>query len=195
MEAFVSQAEFARIRGVSRKTVTKWKQSGLVILDNKGNVDVAASGALLEQRPEVYRGQKTNRASEKVKKGETVQAAAERIAKSSGFILRTHAEAIRFKENYLGLLTKLKYDLDSGAVVPIDEVIKRVAKEYGSVRSRLLSLPARVASRIAVMASPEEIKALLLDEVTEALEELVLDDHGLSDRGLESQSPAGQMPQ
>ena len=42
----VSQAEYARLRGVSKKTVTKWKQEGKLVLAGDG-IDVAASDAYL----------------------------------------------------------------------------------------------------------------------------------------------------
>ncbi|BCP53794.1 hypothetical protein K32_24110 [Kaistia sp. 32K] len=54
--AFVSQAEYGRHRGVSRKTVTDWKQKGILVLDERGRVDVAKTDAALNERPAVYRG-------------------------------------------------------------------------------------------------------------------------------------------
>ncbi len=53
---FVSQAEFARARGVSRKTVTGWKQKGLLVLDGEGRIDVEATEWNLDQRPATYDG-------------------------------------------------------------------------------------------------------------------------------------------
>ena len=52
----VTQAEFARMRGVSKKTVTVWKASGLLTLTAAGLVDVEASEWNLDQRPQTYRG-------------------------------------------------------------------------------------------------------------------------------------------
>ena len=43
---FMSQAEYARYRGVSRKTVTVWKHKGLLVLNGIGQVDVAATDRL-----------------------------------------------------------------------------------------------------------------------------------------------------
>ena len=55
-QVIVSQAEFARLRGVSRATVTHWKRAGRLLLTDDGKVNVAASEELLSQRPETYRG-------------------------------------------------------------------------------------------------------------------------------------------
>lgn len=53
---FINQAGFARMHQVTRKSVTKWKSRGLVVVTADGRVDVAKSNALLAQRPAVYRG-------------------------------------------------------------------------------------------------------------------------------------------
>ncbi|WP_461659002.1 hypothetical protein [Methylorubrum aminovorans] len=58
---FLSQAEFARRRGVSRKAVTTWKQKGLLVLDGAGRVDVERTEWNLDQRPTTYRGGVTHR--------------------------------------------------------------------------------------------------------------------------------------
>lgn len=60
--AFVSQAEYGRHRGVSRKTVTDWKQKGILVLDERGRVDVAKTDGMLKERPAVYRGGVTSAA-------------------------------------------------------------------------------------------------------------------------------------
>jgi len=43
MARFVTQAEFARHRKVSRKTATVWKQKGLLVLTDEGRVDLGAT--------------------------------------------------------------------------------------------------------------------------------------------------------
>jgi hypothetical protein len=59
MGDFVSQAEFSRRRGVSRKSVTVWRRYGLVVMRG-GLVDVDASEARLAERPDIIKGGKTN---------------------------------------------------------------------------------------------------------------------------------------
>ncbi|HWJ72580.1 MAG TPA: hypothetical protein VNX29_05365 [Kaistia sp.] len=53
---FVSQAEYGRHRGVSRKTVTDWKRKGMLVLDADGRIDVAMTDLALDERPATYRG-------------------------------------------------------------------------------------------------------------------------------------------
>lgn len=43
---FMRQADYARYRGVSRKTVTVWKSKGLLVLNEHGAVNVGATDRL-----------------------------------------------------------------------------------------------------------------------------------------------------
>jgi hypothetical protein len=56
MSTFVKKAEFARQRGVSRAALTAWSARGLLVLSDDGRVNVEASNARLDERPEIYRG-------------------------------------------------------------------------------------------------------------------------------------------
>lgn len=53
---FLSQAELARLRGVSRKAVSSWKQKGLLVLDGTVRLDVEATKWNLDHRPTTDRG-------------------------------------------------------------------------------------------------------------------------------------------
>ena len=64
MGTIKSMATFARRRGVSRVSVTRYKRAGLLVLTPDGLVDVAASDARLAERPAVYRGGASKSASE-----------------------------------------------------------------------------------------------------------------------------------
>jgi hypothetical protein len=46
----VTQAEFARARGVSEKQVNSFKSQGYLVYDSDGSIDIAASNALLDER-------------------------------------------------------------------------------------------------------------------------------------------------
>ena len=173
----LSQAEFARLRGVSRKTVTIWKSQGRLALTTDGLVDVVATDALLAQRPPVYRGGK-----KKPPKGEqtggapppdsppVMDRAPEEIAKIAGWSL---AEAQRIKENYLALLREQEFHIAQGNLVPIDAVVMEVARQFGIVRERLLCLPAKVAPLLASADSDRaKVEAVVRDELYQAMAEL-----------------------
>ncbi|MGR2678714.1 hypothetical protein [Chromobacterium haemolyticum] len=184
--ALVKQSEFAEMHGVSRKTVTTWKQRGWLVFVGE-LVDVDASNALLKK----YRtagvgsvtssqegnksGNKTSQVTEvTVLPGETAASAADRIISVRGAPWDTD-EARRVKENYLALLHQLEYDQKSGAVVAVDEVVAVVANEYAKVRTKLMAIPAEQAPRLNQLKTVAEVQDHLLQIITEALEELTRD--------------------
>lgn len=110
-----------------------------------------------------------------IEDGETLEDAANRIVVVEGRATWSKAEAERVKENYAARLRQLEYDRESGLVAEIEDVIVAVATELSLVRNKLLNIGSRLAPRVAVMKSAEEIKAMIDAEVVLALEELTLD--------------------
>lgn len=189
----MNQSEFAALHGVSRKTVTKWKERGWLVFAGD-EVDVEESNKLLKRyrrdgaptvtqsvtpAPEGNRRKTVTQAASEVtlKSGESAEAAAERILTGAVELL-SFDEARRFKENYLGLMAQLEYDRDSGLVVDVAEVAKAVGTEYAKVRTRLLSIPAEQAPRLHRCKTPAELQDMLQEVITEALEELTRDGAG-----------------
>lgn len=62
-----------------------------------------------------------------------------------------------------------------GEVVPIEDVVRTVNKEYTYVRTTILSLPAKRAKEFALEDDPSKIQALLQDDVNEVLAHLQAD--------------------
>ena len=52
----ISQRQFARHRGVSETTVSRWKLLGRVMVLPDGQIDLEVSDAMLDSRPVAYRG-------------------------------------------------------------------------------------------------------------------------------------------
>ncbi|MEX3690809.1 hypothetical protein AB3X91_11810 [Paraburkholderia sp. BR14263] len=182
--ATMNQAKFAELHGVSRKTVTKWKERGwLVFAGNE--VDVDASNEVLKKyrRDGVEipvtqeRGNTTgNKLVElAAKAGESLEDAALRVLETNGATMNLD-EARRVKENYLALLNQLEYDERSKAVVAADEVAKAVGSEYARVRTRLLAIPAEQAPRLHRAKTVVEVQDALHEIITEVLEELTRDE-------------------
>jgi len=187
---FMSQAEFAKRRDVSRKAVTSWKQKGLLVLSEGGLVDVDASEWKLDQRPSVYRGGVTHRPIRKVE-GNSPQPGNKLpppavvtpppLEESGDDLLvsdfdlddpnLSHAEAIRRKENYLGLLRRRDLEISDREWVRTEDVVKQVEQEYATVRERLLIIPGKM-SALLVGQDRAAIEAALRGEITEALHEL-----------------------
>ncbi|KWH52556.1 hypothetical protein [Burkholderia cepacia] len=189
----MNQSEFAALHGVSRKTVTKWKERGWLVFAGD-EVNVEESNKLLKRyrrdgapavtqgvtsAPEGNKRKTVTQAASEVtlRSGESADEAAERILTGSVDLL-DFDEARCFKENYLGLKAQLEYDRDSGQVVDVSEVAKAVGTEYAKVRTRLLSIPAEQAPRLHRCKTPAELQDMLQEVITEALEELTRDGAG-----------------
>src|SRR6478735_7962666 len=98
LETHVSQAAYATLRCVDRATVSRWKQKGLLVLDDEtGLVDVAATNSRVDSRPNVYRGGRTARTDT-----EAEDAAAKALRElQAGGPPMTLAQATLMKETYL----------------------------------------------------------------------------------------------
>jgi phage terminase Nu1 subunit (DNA packaging protein) len=186
----MNQSEFATLHGVSRKTVTKWKERGWLVFAGD-EVDVDASNANLKKYRRdgvapVTRTAEGNKRGNKpraaaapadevtIRPGESAETAAERILVATGAEM-DFDEARRVKENYLALLNQLEYDQKAGAVVAVADVARAVGEEYAKVRTRLLSIPAEQAPQIQRCKTVIEVQDMLHTIIVEALEELTRD--------------------
>jgi hypothetical protein len=182
----ISIREFARRDGVSDTLVHQALKAGHLEKFPDGSMDPDLVGSAWRL------GNRTNDANAKaaakpfantIRKDETPEDAADRIVNDEGRAPHSLAEAERIKENYLAMLRQLEYDQKSGAVVAADDVAQAVAGEYAVVRNRLLSIPAEVAPRVAILKSAEEVQAFLAKEVAKVLEGLTLDGNGIAAAG------------
>jgi hypothetical protein len=69
---------------------------------------------------------------------------------------------------------KVELELDAmrGKFLPREEVVLKVQKMFGAVRSRLLSIPSKASPELAIMDSPTKIRAHMEALIHEALREL-----------------------
>jgi phage terminase Nu1 subunit (DNA packaging protein) len=191
----MNQSEFAALHGVSRKTVTKWKERGWLVFEGS-SLDVDASNALIAK----YRrdgsdvvtqedsgnssagpAKAVTRASARVtiKAGETIEQATTRILIATGANMNVD-EAKRVKENYLALREQLEYDRESRLVVAVEDVTRAVGEEYAKVRTLLLAIPSENAPRIHRLKTVLEVQDAMYGLIVEALEELTRDGEGIS---------------
>ncbi len=191
----MNQSDFAKLHGVSRKTVTTWKARGWLVLAGD-DIDVEASNANIERfrktvtRPEKKpagnkQGNKTGNRSSGNKSGnkndkdlaESPTKTVERMIAEHG-VPMTLDEARQMKENFLALLTQLEYDIKSGQVLPYKDMIEAVGNEYARMRTRLIAIAPEHGPRLRVLASTTndaEFVQALQEVVYEAMEELSLD--------------------
>ncbi|KVO95554.1 hypothetical protein WL21_32495 [Burkholderia ubonensis] len=160
----MNQSEFAALHGVSRKTVTKWKERGWLVFAGDA-IDVKASNANLiryrrDGAPAVTqpmkktakgnRRQSVTQAAKGVtlEDGESVSEVAGRIL-SGNVELLTFDDARCLKENYLGLMAQLEYERKSGSLVELDTATAILFEEFRAQRDAWLNWPTRVGPILA----------------------------------------------
>lgn len=173
---FVTQAEFAKLRGSSKFAVTHWKKLGLLVM--KGRlVDVEASEKKLDSRPISKRGRGTNRRPDAPVAPALAEVPREVLEATPAKVLTSAAnwstaEANRRKEIALALTRQLEYDLKSGAAVQIADVKATLEAEYSVIRDRILQAPSKLADRLVDCSDRHEIEKIIRAELYEALSAL-----------------------
>ena len=174
----VSKSEFARREGCDESLVRRKVKSGHLVAFADGTIDPALVGSGWRKGSR-KQSDSSDTSDKPVVRGPTDRAAQKILDDQpisiDGRTFHSKAQAERMKENYLAKLRQIDFDRAAGAVVDIDDVVNIVVAEYQLVRNKLLALGARIAPRVAVMKSAEEVKALIDREVNSALEELAFD--------------------
>ena len=157
---FMTQSAYADHRGVAKSYITKLKQEGRIVLNEKGLVDVAASDARIDQTAEPARDDVAARHQQ-------ARGAAPSAPDPVG---GSYQAARAVKERFLALEAKRSYEEAMGLLRDAREVESLVASAMTEVRQRLENLAATAAPELAAMADEARVRAYLRDEFTHALE-------------------------
>lgn len=95
------------------------------------------------------------------------------VALPSAKIGPSLAVSKQVKAAYEAKLTELQYKERSGEMGNLQDVRKEAARLARQVRDLLLIVPSRNAAKVAAMSDPEDIRALLQQEIESALRGLV----------------------
>ncbi|MGQ9686257.1 MAG: hypothetical protein ACUVT2_08140 [Thiobacillaceae bacterium] len=149
----MSQAEYARHRRVSRQYVSRLLKAGVLVMRG-GKVDVAASDAVLDDRPE------------------KVSEAATSATVEAGSQTTTYAQAKLADMLFRARLRKLEYETRSGKLIPADEVKVQWFRLARQIRDKLLGMPAKLAPQLAALSDVREVRELLDAEIEAMLRAL-----------------------
>lgn len=164
MSEFLSQSQYAKRRGVSPKTITKWKQANMLVMSADGLlVDVMASDEKLKKyRPDGL-SHTANDGTRRINQYHTEATLApkrqqhrpspedddydaEELLNEGKADLQ---EAKRVKENYLALQEKLEYQIQQGKYIEVEEAKKLFFEEGRRLRDAWINWPIRVVPHIA----------------------------------------------
>ncbi|MBP6083480.1 MAG: hypothetical protein KA732_19690 [Providencia sp.] len=164
----MNQSDFAKLHGVSRKTITMWKSRGWLVIDGD-EIDVDASNENIERYRKSPSALENKTKPKKVKKqpnDESPTQTAERLICEIGADM-SFDEARRIKENFLALLTKLEYEKEDGQLIELSVAESILFAEFRGQRDAWMNWPSRVAP---IMAADLGVPA---DRMTEVLIEHV----------------------
>ncbi|MGE0289666.1 MAG: hypothetical protein AB7I42_25750 [Bradyrhizobium sp.] len=173
----VIQSEFARLMGVNRSTVTRWKQEGRLALDAEGKIDVEASRARIKQT-EGTRDDVAARHAEA--RGAEIPAAATAAPQpptdpdTATQEETTRAHWTMRKERALALAAEREEMERRRALVPISEAKAITIDITTAFRTAAENLPHRVAPQL-VGKDLDTIRATLKQEVQDLLHEVERD--------------------
>lgn len=180
-----TRADFARRLGVNRSTITRWVDTGRVVLAG-AMIDVEASQQLLADtggaRPDVAERHAAERAAKGaiVGAGDTAPPAAppasEAASRADG-VGNSYQAARAVKEKYAALHSKLEYEQALGNLIPKADVDAALRSFAASVRARLDVLPDQLAPLVSPVTDLDEIHALLAEHCRSILS-AVADDMG-----------------
>jgi len=187
MSTTATQAEFARLMGVNRSTVTRtWKQAGRLVMVGD-LVDVEASRARIlatadlarsdvAERHAAERGAVVGQGVETVKvgAGDTATARSEALPPTTpaiDHIGNSYQAARAVKEKYAALSAKAEYERLIADLLPRQDVDQALDDLVATIRSGLENLPHRAAGQL-VGKDYDAIIALLKQEVVDMMGEM-----------------------
>ena len=184
-DAPMTQAEFARDMGVARSTVTRWKDSGRLVLDDDGRVLVAESKTKLKVTEGVLPAHEANRERLADARGRESASGALPPEPSStptgattstppaGLVGEDALSKIGLKTKYEALRklqaeadrAEMDRDIRKGQLVRRADVRKDVTDATAIILGAWENLPDRVAPLLTDISDQARIRALLRDEI------------------------------
>ena len=191
----MTQADFARHRGVTRPAVSNWKKQGLLVFaegpDGRVYVDVTRSELKLNAKIDPMRGRPTA-AAPSIGAEEAGLPTSATSAGDTPSLANERLELIR--EQRIG--QRLKNGRESGELVPLIEAERRVAEIGRSARERMQAWLRSMAERFAAERDARTIMSIgeagidaVFAELADAARSGLVDDDGQDDE-IEDEEPA-----
>lgn len=149
----MTQAEYARHRGKSRQYISRLAKAGVLVLRG-GKVDVGASDAVLDDRPEPV--------------SERVAAAQADVAPAGTTFAQAKTADMVFKAK----LRKMEFDLRTGKLVEAEIVKQRWSTILRLIVDRILAWPNRLAPEVAALTEERQVREAILREARALINDL-----------------------
>jgi len=165
----ISQAEFARRRGVSRQAVSKAVKQGRIELV-AGKIDPVAANQAWERSSDPARG--ANAPAQELGEGRGRRKRPGSEPEAENLAARTFQDSRAEREAYLARLARLDFLERSGALVSLDQVKRAAFDGARRARDLLQAMADRLAPELAGLQDPEDCHRIIDQEVKRACQEL-----------------------
>lgn len=145
-DKLMTQAEYARHRAKSRQYISRLAKAGVLVMRG-GKVDVAASDAVLDDRPEPV--------------SERVAAAPTETAPTGTTFAQARTADMVFKAR----LRKMEYDQRMGKLMETDLFRQRIEAILVAIKETVMAWPNRVAPEVAPLTDERAVWEVLMREV------------------------------
>ena len=145
-DKLMSQADYARHRGKSRQYISRLAKAGVLVMRG-GKVDVAASDAVLDDRPEPV--------------SERVAAASVETTPTGTTFAQARTADMVFKAR----LRKMEYDQRMGKLMETDLFRQRIEAILVAIKETAMAWPNRVAPEVAPLTDERQVWEVLMREV------------------------------
>lgn len=173
----LTQAQLARVVGVTRQQIHKLCVRGILKLDAEGRIDEdEAKATILAQHNPAHAATRSTaaarlQASEPAadqQPDEPPQAASQDSAGGMSFqIART------LREKYAALIAKVEYEEAVGLLVPKKDVDRQAFELARQAQQSLLAIPDRMAPVLAAESDQHRVHTLLTNEIHRAMAEVI----------------------
>lgn len=158
-------AEYARHRKCDVMAVKKAVNTGRIKKTPSGKINSRTADIAWSENTDELRGHRNYAATQPASDG-----ASEPMSAGA-----TYVAARAEREKYQALLAKLKYEEESGLLVPVKEFEEALASIISNSRSKVLSLPSKIKGRIPHLTTKDvaAIDALVrgsLEDLAETME-------------------------
>lgn len=161
---FMSQAEYARHRRVSKPYITKLAKNGVLVMRN-GKVDVQASDTVLDDKP--VDDVDTSSPAPPPPVAARVDRPADAPLAQSG---ASFGQARTIEMVFRAKLRRLEFETKQGKLIEAEVYRKTAANAFRAFRDGLLGLPDRLATVLAAESDPKKVHVTLKTEISRELE-------------------------
>lgn len=170
----MTQAEYARHRGVSRPAVLKAVRSGRIRLGADGKIDPVEADASWRRNtnPAKPSNSVAGNPTGATPRAHRHAPSTHRFSTAGASSGPDYHVSRAVRETYMAKLAGLEFEVKTGKLIDAEEAKRAAFDDNRRVRDLLLALPDRTAAQLAACTDPAECHRILTAEIRRACEEL-----------------------